>query len=245
MPSQTEAKPRAKKTTGGKQKPGDLNANVYAALREMILSGVLRPGVRLVHQDLADHLKVSRTPVRESLERLYQEGYAARRARRGYFVAEVGAEEVRDLYGTREALELYAFQTTARRGFESAQIETLEKLNEEYASLFPASVSRSRLAVDQNFHQTLASFSRNDHLRRTLVAVFEKIELKRRLDGFGLVVGDQPLREHEEFITAIKAKRYDDAETILRDHIRHAADRLLAHLEANTTSPLLTRVGVR
>jgi DNA-binding GntR family transcriptional regulator len=244
----SKAKVRAKAETGKvKQKPGDLNENVYAALREMILSGALRPGVRLVHQDLADQLQVSRTPVRESLERLYQEGYAARRARRGYFVAEVGAEEVKNLYGTREALEIYAFQVVSARGFEDYEIATLESLNAEYASLFPASVNRSRLAVDQNFHQTLASFSRNEHLRRTLIAVFEKIELKRRLDGFGLVVGDQPLREHQELVDAIKARRYDKAEGILRDHIRQASVRLLEHLEANAISrqASVPRVGVR
>lgn len=150
---------------------GDLNKSVYSALKEMILSGKLRPGLRLVHQDLADILNVSRTPVRKSLERLYQEGYAGRRSRRGYFVAEV---------------------------------ETLEGMNTEYAQMFPATVNRARLMVDQNLQRTLASFCGNEHLCKTLVAVFEKIELKkRRLDGYGLVVGDAPLQDHLTLVEAI------------------------------------------
>ena len=221
---------KAKRTI---KRAGDLNESVYGALKEMILAGKLRPGVRLVHQDLADQLSVSRTPVRESLERLYQEGYAGRRSRRGYFVSEVNTAEVRDLYGTREALEIYALQSVSTRGYSSTEIATLEKLVEEYAKMFPASVNRARLQVDQNFHRTLASFSGNEHLCKMLVAVFERIDLKRRLDGFGLAVGDQPLLEHKRLVAAIKKRDYDKAENILRDHIRQASNRLLEHLESN------------
>ncbi|WP_417725701.1 GntR family transcriptional regulator [Salipiger sp.] len=215
------------------RKAGDLNESVYNALKEMILSGRLRPGVRLVHQDLADQLSVSRTPVRESLERLYQEGYAGRRQRRGYFVAEVGASDVRDLYGTREALETYAFHVLAARGFTAEEVDELERINTEYASMFPASVNRARLKVDQTFHHTLASFTGNQHLCKMLAAVNEKIELKRRLDGYGLVVGNEPLEEHLAFVAATKSGKYAEAEEILRHHIREASVRLLKHLEEN------------
>ena len=186
-----------------------------------------------MHQDLADQLSVSRTPVRESLERLYQEGYAGRRARRGYFVAEVGFSEVRDLYDTREALEMHAFRTTAGKGFTGEQVDELLQLNEEYAALFPDVVNRVRLKVDQTFHRTLASFSGNEHLCKTLDAIYERIALKRRLDGSGLAVGDQPLREHQAFAEAVGKKQYEDAEETLRNHIRHASIRHLKHLEAN------------
>jgi DNA-binding GntR family transcriptional regulator len=199
----------------------------------MILAGKLRPGVRLVHQDLADQLSVSRTPVRESLERLYQEGYAGRRSRRGYFVAEVGTSQVKDLYGTREALEIYALQSVCARGFTTHEIEALEKLNDDYAKMFPASVSRARLQVDQSFHRTLASFSGNEHLCKTLIDVFERIELKRRLDGYGLVVGDKPLNDHLDIVAAIKNRDYAKAESVLREHIRQGSERLLEFLNAN------------
>lgn len=218
--------------TGSKRK-GDLNETVYNALKEMILSGRLGPGVRLVHQDLADQLKVSRTPVRESLERLYQEGYAGRRSRRGYFVAEVSFAEIRDLYDTREALEMHAFRTTASRRFTRAEVDELLKMNSEYASLFPDVVNPVRLRVDQTFHRTLASFSGNEYLCKTLIAIYERIALKRRLDGFGLNVDDQPLREHEAFAAAVSMNDYAAAEDILRNHIRHASERHLKHLEAN------------
>jgi DNA-binding GntR family transcriptional regulator len=76
----------------------------YEAIKRDILGNRLRPGTKLTHRMLAENLGVSRTPVRESLERLYQEGYVTRILNRGYFVAEINEQEVRVLYQTREAL---------------------------------------------------------------------------------------------------------------------------------------------
>lgn len=212
-------------------KKGDLNDYVYRALKELILSGRLRPGNRLVHQELADRLSVSRTPVREALERLYQEGYAERRPRRGYFLAEFDAADVKGLYGTREALEIFAYETTCAAGFRKEDIAQLGAINDHYISLFHEQASRERLHVDQQFHLKLASFSGNFELCRTLESVFEKISLKRRLDGYGLSVSDEPLRDHRALFSAISEGRYPEGREILKRHIQEASLRLIRHLE--------------
>ena len=217
-----------------KAKKGDTNDFVYRSLKELILSGRLRPGNRLVHQELGDRLAVSRTPVREALERLYQEGYAGRRPRRGYFVAEFDATNIRDLYGTREALEIFAYDSTCNAGFRKEDIAELGAIYEKYAALFPGTVSRERLQLDQQFHLKLASFCRNTELGRTLELVFEKISLKRRLDGYGLAVGNDPLRDHKALLSAISEGRYQGGREILQRHIREACDRLMQHLEQDT-----------
>jgi DNA-binding GntR family transcriptional regulator len=216
-----------------KPKKGDLNDSVYTAVKELILSGRLKPGVRLVHQDLADQLSVSRTPVRESLERLYQEGYAGRRLRRGYFVAEIRPSDVRDLFGTREALEIFAYRAACEKGFVKSDIEQLEALNEKHATMFPDAVTRARLKVDRQFHLKIASLCGNEFLYKTLDAVLEKIELKRRLDGSGLDIDASPYRAHRDLVAALKAKKFERGEEILRAHIRQACDRFLQHLEAD------------
>jgi DNA-binding GntR family transcriptional regulator len=218
------------------RRKGDLNDRVYRTIKELILSGRLRPGNRLGHQELADQLSVSRTPVRESLERLYQEGYAGRKPRRGYHVAEFNVADARDLYETREALEIFAFRKTCELGFSKQAIAELKALNSDYARMFPESVSRRRLQVDQEFHLKLAGLSLNPFLCRMLADVFEKIGLKRRLDGYGLAVNMDPLRDHQVLVAAIAQRRLEEAEKILRRHIRQACLRLLRHLEANASS---------
>jgi DNA-binding GntR family transcriptional regulator len=217
-----------------KAKKGDTNDFVYRSLKELILSGRLRPGNRLVHQELGDRLEVSRTPVREALERLYQEGYAGRRPRRGYYVAEFDATSIRDLYGTREALEIFAYDSTCAAGFREDDISELAALLNQYAALFPGTVSRARLELDKQFHLKLASFCRNAELGRTLESVFEKISLKRRLDGQGLVSGNDPLKDHTTLLAAITEGRYQGGRDILQRHIREACDRLLHHLEQDS-----------
>lgn len=214
-------------------KQGDLNVSVYQRLKDMILAGRLRPGNRLVHQDLADQLSVSRTPVREALERLCQEGYAGRRPRRGYFVAELGTSDVQPLYETREALEAFALQRAFEMGFSRTHLNELKKINKRYAALFREGITRERLQIDQEFHIQLASCCNNPVLSGMLISIFEKINLKRRLDGAGLQIGDGPLKDHQALLTAIEANQSEAAEKILRQHIRQACGRFLKHLEIN------------
>ena len=80
----------------------------YERIRQDILRHRLNPGVKLVPDHLATSLKVSRTPVRQALERLCQEGFVQHIPARGYFVAEPPRSEIRDLYDVRFALEIRA-----------------------------------------------------------------------------------------------------------------------------------------
>jgi DNA-binding GntR family transcriptional regulator len=214
-------------------KKGDLNEIVYRRLKELILSGRLRPGNQLHHQELADQLSVSRTPVRESLERLCQEGYAARRPRRGYFVAEVGTADVQDLYETREALELFALRKTCEAGFSPRQLAELGRINAAYTGLFSHETTRERLMVDQRFHVTLAGYSGNVFISRMLTSVFEKINLKRRIDGAGFPLDSDAASDHRNLMAALAAGRHGDAHDVLRQHIRGARLRVLRQLELN------------
>jgi GntR family transcriptional regulator, rspAB operon transcriptional repressor len=122
-----------------------VNAKVYEALKAQIINSQLRPGVKLIHQELAERLNVSRTPVRESLERLYQEGFVTRIPRRGFFVAEIDEDEARELYEMREALELFALRRVAARGLTAADLRRLESFNQRYRELLRDDATRERM----------------------------------------------------------------------------------------------------
>src|SRR5690606_33184637 len=111
------------------------NARVYKVIRDLITSYQLKPGVKLIHQELADKLGVSRTPVREALERLDQEGLVIRIPRRGFYVAEVGEEEARELYDLREALELFALRKSMERGISPESLAKLDAFGKKYKML--------------------------------------------------------------------------------------------------------------
>ena len=97
----------------------------YHRLREDILLGYLRPNAPLVETELAERLEVSRTPVRESLQRLAKEGLITSKSRR-WFVLEQTLKDIRESYDIRAALEGYAARLATERATES-QIDALFK----------------------------------------------------------------------------------------------------------------------
>lgn len=212
--------------------PSSVNSVVYTALKQWILRGRLRPGNKLIPQELADAMNVSRTPIREALERLHQEGYAGRQPRRGYFVMEIAVADVRDLYQTREALELFALKQTLARGVDAAEIAKLRKINETYAKMFAPDqvVTHERLETDKLFHLQLAALAGNEYLCRTLESIFEKLIFKRRVDGPGPLPSEAPFKDHERLIDALEATNAKAATQVLTAHIDGGCQRLLRYL---------------
>ena len=206
-------------------------SSAYGAIKEMILAGNLRPGRKLVHDELAKALGVSRTPIREALERLQQEGFLTYIPRRGCFVSEITAEEAHELYGVREALEVYALRQTAEVGLTAENIRVLERVLETYATLVRDNVMRQRLQVDRDFHLALAAVPGNRALSSALQAIYERIFLKIRTEGFRTPSGAEGYKEHVALLKALKSGDFVKAEKMLVDHIRQGRSRLLTHIE--------------
>lgn len=203
----------------------------YEAIKDAILRNRLRPGTKLAHRELAERLGVSRTPIRESLERLYQEGYVKRIPHRGYFVAEMDAHEVVQLYETREALETFALRKVMEAGLSDAGAKRLRALNLRYGKLCGEPLNRDRLLADCEFHVALAAESGNEHLCRTLRGVFDRLIHKRRVEGFYDRRGLARHADHVALLTAIAEGRSADAQARLQAHIRGACTALLEFLE--------------
>ena len=141
-------------------------------------------------------LVASCTPVRESLERLYQEGYVSRIANRGHYVAEINSADVRDLYETCEA-----------------------------------KLTRERLQLDREFHLTLAGETGNDYLVKMLAGVFDRLILKRRIEGFQDLRGMDPYDEHVRWVSALGKKDEAAARAVLNSHIGSSCERFANYLE--------------
>lgn len=207
-----------------------LNERIYEEIKQLILTNKIRQGHKLGHWELAERLNVSRTPVREALERLLQEGYVKHIPRRGYFVAEIDTLEAKNLYQTREALETYALQVTLERGLRDEEIEELEAIEEEYANLLETRRTLERGHVDRNFHLRLASYSENEYIVRSLSTIFERLLLKRRADGYHSDRGTEAVQEHKELLEALRSRDDECALATLRTHIRRAWGAFEEHL---------------
>jgi len=210
-----------------------LNDTVYEQLRAMIFANKLRPAQKLPVQHLADLLHVSRTPVSQALERLYQEGYVIQVPDRGYFVVEINAREARDLYHMRVAMETYALQVSMADGIKESDLSELRALQSAYRDCVQDNSILERILADQDFHLHLASLAGNEYLLNTLRSVFDRLNLKRRVEGYwvgGGRRGSVGLLEHEAIIDAIEGRDTGKAQSLLKNHIWGAWVHFEAHM---------------
>ena len=131
----------------------NLSGRVYAQIKNLILCNEVMPGQKMHHQELSDRLGVSRTPVREALTRLVQEGYVSFLPNRGFTCKEIRLQEAEELYDLREALEVFAIEKAVANVRDEALDELCRKMN-LYGADVQRRFSRERLIYDQDLHWT-------------------------------------------------------------------------------------------
>src|SRR6187549_2327475 len=152
----------------------NLSARVYNQIKQLILCNEIMPGQKLHHQQLSERLGVSRTPVREALTRLVQEGYVVFLPNRGFTCKEIRMQEAEELYELREALEAFAVQK-AIENLTDAGLDKLRHKMELYGSDVQNRFTRERLMYDQDIHLEIAHLAGNETLEKSLGHVFERI----------------------------------------------------------------------
>ena len=157
-----------------------LRDKIAAVIRGWILDGTLKPGERVIELEVAAKLKVSRAPIREALWLLAKNGLVQISAHRGATVTQLSADDIRDIFEIREALETLA----AKRIRASAAPDRGARLKDALRAMEDAAKTRdmSRFSeADLSFHQTLWSLAGNRHLGDVLG------ELSTRFFGYELI----------------------------------------------------------
>jgi DNA-binding GntR family transcriptional regulator len=215
-----------------------ISDKAYDRLKRMILSNRLRPGQKLLDRDLAKELGVSRTPVREALTRLEQDGLVNNRAGKGCFVAdEMDAKQIADLYDLREMLETHAIRLAAKR----ASSSDLEELERVLAKLDESRKDPARRGeehqLDLRIHEIIARASHNTFLDETVVRLLDRMNSFIWIQVFNEdpEAAELSHREHASLLTLIREKRADEAETVVRNHTRTAKQNILKLLRARET----------
>ena len=191
---------------------------VYEHLLEAISEGRLR-GTRIREEDIAKSLGVSRTPVREALQRLQERGLLTVGAGRSLVVRELGEREVTELYAMREILEGSAARFAAQYAGEE-EIQRLYRLHETYIASFDR--PERLVPLNRRFHHAIHEAAHNRYLTQALNAVHDSIAL---LHSTTFRVPARPERsdlEHRRIVQAIERRDPDAAEEAARAHIREA-----------------------
>ena len=213
-----------------KSRERDLTGEACTRIKRMILSYELRPGQKLEHQPLSDRLGMSRTPVREALGRLTEEGFVTRVPHKGYFVAEITEAEAKELFELREYLELYSIE----KAIKNRTVDDLKKLREilgSYKAAISLGVSRQMFLVDENFHLKLAEIADSAMLKRILTTIFEKIIMKRAVEGISSMSGLSSYRRHLKILKALEKRDVREARKNIREHVQAGQQAVLEQIK--------------
>ena len=192
--------------------------DAYSLLIEAIDMGEFRPGDRLVESDLAERFGVSRTPIREALQRLETQQLLSRDGR-SLIGASLDHNQLAELYVVRAELEGLAARLAAKHASDE-EVRVLRDMVEEDRSLLndPAALARA----NRRFHRQLHLASHNRFLVQQLNLVHQSMAL---METTSLAVegrSETALNEHDAIVRAIEAHDGAAAQTALKDHISKA-----------------------
>jgi DNA-binding GntR family transcriptional regulator len=192
----------------------------YLRVRTAILNGELEPGSVLNQATLAKTIGISTTPLREALRRLKVEGLVQLDAHRDAHVADLSAEEARDMLDVRRALDPLGASLAAQRRTK-ADIAVIRASHEGLEPL-PVDAGVDHLAKHRRFHAAIYRASHNDLLIRSLDELWDKADRYRLLAlqvDRGDAAREQKRVEHQQLMEAVIAGDADEAYAIMLAHI--------------------------
>lgn len=211
---------------GAQADPPSLADQAYAVIQRAILDESFQPGDHLSVPGLSKELGISRSPVREAILRLEQEGLVRTIPRRGAVVVGVTFGELLKLYEVREFLEGLAARLAAEMASDK-QVAALTKKCEEHRKVIEAGDVEAHMAVDLEFHSLIFEACSNHYVAEMRLEIQNQIRLG--LTSTAAVPGNPPkaLEEHERILEALSDRDPDRAEQAARAHIR----RIIATLQ--------------
>ena len=213
-----------------------LGDKAYDKLKNMILSGRIRPGDRLNYARLVAALGVSQTPIKEALTRLENEGYVVNVRRKGTFARKFTPLEIREAFEIREMLEALAARRAClhRNG---GGLDAMKEISERFAGAVRRRDVRACTREDYAFHETLIAMSRNERLKELIGKTnFQLLSIGQSSPRFLRLAGEYSAM-HERIIRAIDDGDEKAAERLIREHVRTGMNEILPVTEEASVPP--------
>jgi DNA-binding GntR family transcriptional regulator len=202
---------------------------VYEQLKTMSVSYELKPGERLNEGELAKRLGVSRTPLREALNRLNTEGFLRFTPGKGFFCRELDAHEIFDLYELRKSIEVASVRLAVKR----AKDEEIDALLAFLDATGPDPGERSSIELvelDESFHERLMAMSANAEMLRVLRNVNARIRFVRWID-MDRINRANTQAEHRAVLHALKGRDEGTCVYVLERHIDRRLDTITSAIK--------------
>ena len=212
-----------------KRRSADTVQRVHDELRRMVMQFEIRPNERINEVELAQRFSVSRTPLREALNRLVTEGLLGLEPNRGFRSRSLETSEIVDLYEARAIIEVAAIRLACRRASD-ADVQSFD----EYWASVPGLLDRpvEALAHDEEFHERLVGLSGNPELPRALRAINARIHFVRMVDLGRRERRELTHNEHGLVVEALRRRDEDECASILSRHIERRQDEIVDVIKA-------------
>lgn len=223
-----------------------LSEKAYHHIRQLVFSGGLAPGERLVNRALAQQLGTSFIPVREAISRLASEGLVEQVAGAGAFVRSFDRQEISEIYDVRELFEPYA-AAQAARFLTDHELAELESVLVDWESLGAKIMARKRGATDadldqwlelnERFHEVMIQASRNRMLSKitkdvnVLSQCFAAHRGSPRLLSKGTV--EHTLNSHRRLYQMLEERNSGAAEEQVREQLKFGRESVLNFFDQN------------
>ena len=208
--------------------PENLTTLAYKTIKDSIWDGHLDEGARLTEERLSRQLGISKSPIREALNRLETEGLIRIEPRRGAYLRTFSIKEIDDLYGIREALEVHAVATVkvtpelTQRLWDSVErLKQYRELNDKFRHLEEA----------VNFHTILASGTGNEQLAKILDNLHQQVWLFRRKTYDASK--SSAYAAHRAIVSSLVKGDKAEAQCLMHEHVSSVRRKLLAQLRSH------------
>lgn len=207
--------------------------DAFRKIRRLILNQELIPGQKLVYDDLAKRLNMSRTPVINALNRLEQLGLVVSESNRGYTVKPMETEEAWETFEFREAIETYAIEQAISKS-NGMSMDELQQKMKAYEDYQPSYYNRKKIFLDEAFHMQIVEMANNSVLKWHLKLNMQHLYLRANLNNYDLDRAKAATAEHRQLFDKIKCKDVLGAVELMRNHIRSDRHYTIACLSKNS-----------
>ena len=211
-----------------------LAADAAKLIRARIVRGDLQLGEAISEVSLAADLGVSKTPIREALLRLSQDGLVEIRPQRGTFVFRMSAEQVRAMSDMREALERAAFRLWRKKPGPLA--EALGQIVRRMESALGDNDVPAYRTLDGEFHQAVIDAAENEFLTSAYEPIASRAQALRNRLSEDPTLNERSVSEHRSFRRMLAENRFAEAERLLVDHVRATGREYVALIGATDES---------
>jgi DNA-binding GntR family transcriptional regulator len=213
-----------------------LREEVYESLRKSILHGKMKPGQHLIEEQLANHVGISRTPIREAFHKLERDELVTRLPKGGFAVRKFTREDVEEIFGIRSALESYAAYL-ATLHMTPEKISMLENKLKESEDALAKGDGDKAVQLNTEFHDLLYKSCKSKKLVE-MINTFRDYFYRYRSALLHIQDGiSQSNKDHRQMLEAMKKKNPRLAERLVRKHLARGKELILREIDEGRTTP--------